>query len=252
MKKLRFAFLGLILAGLFNCNTVDQPKGRTGYIVTSVEFPAKSFTVKTIPESTDKILVRINGRGIPPESPISYELTPEDTKSVVGEVPEGNKTVKAVAMDVNGNIVAVGESSVNVIPLMLNKVKVVMGKTNVTATPEPSQVPSCQPQPSPTPIIIDKECKITIRREDLIYFRSGKIEESIRNSGCLIEIPGESPSPTVIPSVTPTSSPTPGRGGGSTGGGGGTNNNNGTPVNSTLNVIDGPPVDIISVTTPGP
>jgi hypothetical protein len=251
MKNLRLAVLGFFILNLFNCAFFNENKGQTGSIVISVVFPAKGYSVKTIPANTDKILVRIKGKGLPENSPIAFDLTRTDTRSVIGEVPEGEKSVKAVAIDKYGDIVAIAESKVNIIPLLNNQVTLDLKPVNLVPVTDGSAAPSCSPQPLPTPVFTEKPCIITISRENLPYFHAGTLENAIRNSGCRIELPGETPVPSQTPSV-PVPSPTGtilGHGGNS---GSSSGSNNGAGVNAGLNVIDGPPIDIISVTTPGP
>lgn len=193
-----------------------------GFVRASVKFPDRSFNIKVIPNNTDTILVKVSGEGL--TEPILFELTRENTSKLLKNVPQGDKQVNASAIDPNGNIIAKGQNSVNVIAQQLNTVEVELKLND-----------KINNSPSPEPV----NCQIQLEEKDLPLPEN--LAKAIQEAGCRI-IPKPTPTPTQSASPEPTSSisssPTPTQennqnfGSGSTG----SNSNN---VNSNINIIDG-------------
>jgi hypothetical protein len=266
MKKnlILTAFLGLNLLGLLNCAPANLGSNNYGYLNASVKFPDKKFSLKTIPESTENILVTISGEGYPQRSALPL-FTRENPSLLLLDVPEGQKVISAFARNKGGQVIATGSNTVNVIARKFNTVTVVLSEEAVAPTPTPRAVPT----PTPTPVasrepgsegplgsavpsvsitaepsaipsstpVVDEKCIVKISQADLPL--SSSLEQAIKDAGCDIAFPSPQPTATVT-----TSS-------GSGGSGSGGSSTSSVPV--TVNVNDGADVPAgVGLETPGP
>lgn len=256
INKFKLSLLSgfLLLPVITNCtgvNSAYHSSNNSGYVMASVKFPQKGFNLKTIPSDTALILVRISGDGIDSKRPLSVDLYQDNPTRIVSAVPQGNKRVKANAFDSNGNLLASGENTVNVIAQKLNRVEIELkeikkdpsegkGEPSSSPNPNPSVSPSSgtgttDPSPSVTPdplVPTPEPCIVKVGISDMPISKS--LESAIIEAGCKIQFP-QSPSP------TPEG-----------GGGGSSNSSSGASVNSSVTVIDGDPIDVLTIETPGP
>lgn len=258
INKFKLSLLSgfLLLPVITNCtgvNSAYHSSNNSGYVMASVKFPQKGFNLKTIPSDTALILVRISGDGIDSKRPLSVDLYQDNPTRVVSAVPQGSKLVKANAFDSNGNLLASGENTVNVIAQKLNKVEIELKevkkdlgdiKTEPSSSPNPNPSvspssgigtidPSPSPSTTPDPIIPTPEpCVVRVSLSDMPISKS--LETAIIEAGCTIQFPSS-------PSPTPEG-----------GGGGGGSSSSGASVNSSVTVIDGDPIDVLTIETPGP
>jgi hypothetical protein len=142
--KLATAALAAVLAA---CQPL--PHGGAGQIGMRVQFPGDGFQIKAIPDETASIRVTISGEGL--TSPATSNLT-RMQPSLLIKVPEGAKTVSAVAVDAAGKTLAQGSATVTVIANVKVTAQVVLApEPDVTPTPTPSPTPSSPPEPTATP-----------------------------------------------------------------------------------------------------
>lgn len=241
MKK-KYKILSLLsIIGItaYNCVPVGHNFFNSGTFITSVKFPDKNFHTKAIPDNTASIVVKVDGSGIAFDNPIFFELTRENPRKIITEVPEGSKKVTAKAYDSEGNFLAMGENTVNVIAKKLNRVEVELKVQTVTK-------PSASPEPSASP---KEPCIVRPDEQDLPISKT--LENAILTAGCKIVYPSNMPTPTPIPEVTasptdvlPTSEPTPTSTPSTTGGGSTFVGKQTGNASATVNVIEQPPSDI--------
>jgi hypothetical protein len=184
------------------------------FLRASVKFPYRSFNIKVIPDNTNFILVKVAGEGL--TEPILFELNRENTSKLLKNIPQGYKQVNASAIDEDGNIIAKGQNSVNVILHKLNTVEVEL-KLNDNLKPFPSIEPI--------------NCQIELYEKDLPLPEN--LAKAIQNAGCKITT---LPTPTPIPTSNITSSPSIPSSEFPNSSSSGTSNNN---VNTNVSVIDG-------------
>lgn len=236
MKK-NFVSL-LTLSGLFlipvGCSIVNNVNANSGSIKMAVKFPTgKNFSVKAIPTNTHVIIVQVSGTGINSTSPIFFNLTKDETSRTIHDVPQGDKTVKVIALSSNAELLAEGEGKVNIISQKLNRVEVELKETNKDI--QPTTPPTVMPSSSASPVS-SSECIITLKSEDVPL--KPYIEQEIIMAGCKIVVEtSPTPSPTVSPSIeaspSPTSTPVITSGGGA---GVPSDNNTGSSNNVPVNV----------------
>lgn len=249
-KKILTLVFSLNILNLAGCFSNVPGNNNSGYLMASVRFPEKKFSVKFIPDSTSVIIVQVEGDGLTSGNPISVYLTKDNSSRVINNVPQGNKTVKAFALDIDGKRLAEGQNTVNVIAQKLNKVelelKLIDRPTTIeTPSPQPSPLVSPSPVTSPSPVI--EKCIVRIVKEDLPL--SPSLEKSIKEAGCDIELP-EQPTPTPSDIVSPTPSATSAT---SSGGGGGTVPTSNQDIGLNVNVHDASPLPSgIGFETPTP
>lgn len=245
MKK-KYKILSLLsIIGLtgYNCAPIGHSFFNSGTFITSVKFPDKNFHTQAIPDNTASIVVKVDGSGIAFGDTIFFELTRENPRKIITEVPEGSKKVTAKAYDSEGNFLAMGENTVNVIAKKLNRVEVELKAQTIT---KPSA--SASPEPSS----LKEQCLVRLDEQDLPISKT--LENSILTAGCKIVYPSSMPTSTPIPEATasptdvlPTSEPTPTSTPSTTGGGGSTFVGKQTGnASATVNVIEQPPSDISS------
>lgn len=148
MNKKKFFLLTFLLMpsfGLFNCSKSFD--GNYGYMTTAVRFPSNSFSLKVIPDDTVKISVEVSGTGL--EEKISFELTKENNRKILTEVPVGEKNIEAKAFSATGVIIAQGSSVAEVIANK-NTVAEIELKT-IFSIPSPTPSPSVSVEPSTSP-----------------------------------------------------------------------------------------------------
>lgn len=241
----------LLLPVISNCtgvNSAYQNTNNSGYVMASVKFPQKGFNIKKIPDKTALILVRISGDGIDAKRPLSVDLYRDNPTRIISAVPQGDKEVRANAFDVNGNLLASGRNTVKIIAQKLAKVEIELEelKPNTDNTEDPDDVeakPSTSPtpvvsptpnegsiEPSPIPTPKDEPCIVKVSLSDMPL--SSSLELAIEEAGCEI----------LYPTATPT--PTPNGGGGSSS----TSNS----INTNVTVVDGNPIDVLTIETPIP
>jgi len=156
MNKKKFFLLTLLLMpsfGVFNCSKPFN--GNYGYMTTAVKFPANSFSLKVIPDDTVKISVEVSGVGL--EEKINFDLTKENNRKILTEVPVGKKNIEAKAFSVSGVILAQGSSEAEIIANQNTVAEIELKTVFSIPTPspsvsvEPSVIPSSDPSFIPVP-----------------------------------------------------------------------------------------------------
>lgn len=241
----------LLLPVISNCTGVNSAYNNTnnsGYVMASVKFPQKGFNIKKIPDKTALILVRISGEGIDNKRPLSVDLYRDNPTRIISAVPQGDKEVRANAFDVNGNLLASGKNTVKVIAEKLTRVEVELEelKPNSDNNDDPDDV--TKPSTSPTPIVSptpnggsiepspiatpkDEPCIVKVSLSDMPL--SSSLELAIEEAGCKI----------LYPTATPTPTPN---------GGGGGSSSTSNSINANVTVVDGNPIDVLTIETPIP
>lgn len=111
MKHKAAILIALIaLSGCFYESPMDS--WTDGAVVMQAKFPRQSMI---IPDSTNRIEVRMTGQGIPDGAVLSAYLSPEKTQVTFSGVPSGPKTVVAKAFDPDGEVIAIGSSEVIIV-----------------------------------------------------------------------------------------------------------------------------------------
>lgn len=200
MKKkfLRFCIMSALFFNTTSCFFNNNFALNTGSIKMSVKFPVNNkFSVKFIPENTYIIIVQVSGTGINSSVPLSFSLTKTESTRLINNVPQGNKTVKVTALSQSADLLAEGESTVNIISQTLNKVEVELKqvKNNTTSFPTQTPSPSIEPSVNPTPF----DCTINLEANNEL---KPYLEQQLIDAGCKIVTPSSTPTPT--PLVTPT------------------------------------------------
>lgn len=149
------AFLqGLVtLFILNNCSNIINTQKNTGYITIIAKFSEKQFNIKTIPESTNKIKLILNGNGI--TKPMHFDLTKEKP-SIRFESPNGDKIISAIAIDDKNTPLAIGLTGFYVKENQNNKVELSLIefiKNGEGLNPSPTPIPSSSIQPSSNPSV---------------------------------------------------------------------------------------------------
>ncbi|GIW22239.1 MAG: hypothetical protein KatS3mg068_1246 [Candidatus Sericytochromatia bacterium] len=199
---------------LISCSILDN---NYGFMRASVKFPERAFNIKVIPDNTSVILVKVVGEGL--NEPILFELDRNNTSKLLKNVPEGNKDVNASAFDEEGNVIAKGQNSVNVIAQQLNTVEVEL-KLNDKIKPTPSLEPV--------------NCKIELEEKD--FPLSENLSKAIEQSGCKIV---KKPTPNPSPSFSPTTEPTTPSSNTSDNFSSGSSSSSSNNVTSAINIVDG-------------
>ena len=246
INKFKLSLLSgfLLLPVITNCtgvNSAYHSSNNSGYVMASVKFPQNGFKIKTIPANTALILVRIVGEGINNQRPLSVDLYRDNPTRIVSAVPQGSKEVRANAFDSDGRLLASGQNTVNVIAQKLNRVEIELkevkkdpneGKGEPSSSPNPSVSPSSGTGTTdPYPIPTVPPCIVKVTLDDMPISKS--LELAIIEAGCTIQFPSS-------PSPTPD------------GGGGGGSSSTTNRINSSVTVIDGAPIDVLTIETPGP
>lgn len=100
--------------GLMGCTYYPgTPDWTEGDLVMRARFPERQ--AQAIPDTTQRIEVRVSGEGIPKTSVLSATLTPDQTLTHFAGVPAGAKLVAVKAYSADGAVVAVGSSPVTVV-----------------------------------------------------------------------------------------------------------------------------------------
>ncbi len=232
-KNIFIPILGLFLINIANCSNGLQ-SNKYGAISTSVKFPERKFSLKVIPDKTTLILVQIVGVGIDEKNPLTLTLSKDNSTRILDQVPQGEKTVKVIALDKDGTVLATGQTSINVIAQSLIKAEITLNNIK----PNNNQQKNCN-------------CTVQLSFSDLPLSKT--LEKSIIDAGCTIKIPTSPstiPSPTETPeasaspieSTKPISTPSPTattsiyRGFGNSGGGGSNVTPTTPPTSSPVNV----------------
>lgn len=114
MKQIAQLLIGLSLLGVTGCTYYPAtPDWTDGELVMRARFPDRA--IQAIPDTTDRIEVRVSGEGIPKGSVLSATLTPEQTLAHFTGVPAGDKTVVVKAYSAEGEVVAAGSSPVTIV-----------------------------------------------------------------------------------------------------------------------------------------
>lgn len=179
-KNIFIPILGLFLINTANCTNGLQ-NNKYGAISTSVKFPERKFSLKVIPDATSLILVQVVGVGIDEKNPLTINLSRDNSKHILDQVPQGEKIVKAIAIDTDGNVLATGQASVNVIAQSLTKAEINLNLIKISNN-------------------IQKDCIVDLSFSDLPLSKT--LEKSITDAGCTIKVP-KSP-PNAQPSPTQT------------------------------------------------
>lgn len=111
--KLKNVALSFLLVSVLACATEPLSKP-SGYVNIGVSFPQKGFSIKAIPESTEKIDIKISGEGL--TDPITRSIKKsESSKSIVVEkLPTGDKTIEVSASNGSNQVVAKASAKVNI------------------------------------------------------------------------------------------------------------------------------------------
>ncbi|MFN8578447.1 MAG: hypothetical protein U0354_16580 [Candidatus Sericytochromatia bacterium] len=206
-----------------------------GYLATKVKFPDNThFSIKFVPEKTQIILVQIKGKGL--NTPITFELSRNFTTRIIDTIPVGEKNITAKALDLSSKVLAIGGTTVNIIPNRLNKAElelkeykeenikepciVFIDQKDVPLSPLKEQIiknAGCQiilpsvapisdqinnigfdfPNTNPPTVIRRKSCTVFINPKDLPL--SSTTEKAIKNAGCEIVLPNNSITPVIDP-----------------------------------------------------
>jgi len=114
MKQIAQVLIGWSMLGLVGCTYYPAtPDWTEGDLVMQARFPQRQ--VQTIPDTTDRIEVRVSGEGIPKGAVLSAILTPEQTQAHFAGVPAGEKTVVVKAFSAEGEVLAAGSSPVTIV-----------------------------------------------------------------------------------------------------------------------------------------
>lgn len=114
MKQIAPLLIGWFMLGLTGCTYYPAaPDWTEGDLVMRARFSPRQ--VQTIPDTAERIEVRVSGEGIPKGSVLSAILTPEQTQAKFAGVPAGDKTVVVKAYDAEGMVVAAGSSPVTIV-----------------------------------------------------------------------------------------------------------------------------------------
>ena len=158
MKKRLFLLITLPVF-IYSCSK-DIYSNNKGNVSFSVKFPVRNFSIKSIPDQTEKIELKITGKNI--VDPIFFELNRNNPK-INTYVVEGNTFFEANALDKKNRILASG-SEKKLIRFYLNtKLSIVLGKkllpVAVKPTPVPDSIPvtidpTSVPVPTVTPTLI--------------------------------------------------------------------------------------------------
>lgn len=105
--------LGVVLAG---CAYVEPVSAWTdGVVAVQANFtPARALAA--VPVGTRRIAVRVTGVGVPEDAVLAATLTPEHSRAVFTDVPAGLKQVVAKAYDGEGQVLAVGQAALTIVP----------------------------------------------------------------------------------------------------------------------------------------
>lgn len=157
MKKvLKFSVFLQSLVTLFvlnNCSDITNTQRNTGYITIIAKFSEKQFNIKTIPESTNKIKLILNGNGI--RTPMYFDLTKEKP-SIRFESPNGDKIISAIAIDDKNTPLAIGITGLYVKEYQNNRVElnlIEFIKNSEGLNPSPTAIPNSSIQPSSNPSV---------------------------------------------------------------------------------------------------
>ncbi len=114
MKRIALLMISLNILGVTGCTYYPAtPDWTDGELIMRARFPARA--VQAIPDTTDRIEIRVSGEGIPKGSVLSASLTPEQTQAHFTGVPAGDKTVVVKAYSAEGEVVAAGSSPVTIV-----------------------------------------------------------------------------------------------------------------------------------------
>lgn len=114
MKQFAPFLIGCSFLGLLGCTYYPAtPDWTEGDLVIRGRFPERQ--VQAIPDTTDRIEVRVSGEGIPKGSVLSATLTPEQSQAHFAGVPAGDKTVVVKAYSAEGEVLAAGSSPVSIV-----------------------------------------------------------------------------------------------------------------------------------------
>lgn len=107
-NKLLYALLSTVF---FSCAISNNIKP-TSELALGVKFPQK-FSIKTIPQETEKISIKISGQDL--KDPVERSITRSDAGKVIfKDLPLGEKTVDIKAFDLKDNLLAQGSTSVKI------------------------------------------------------------------------------------------------------------------------------------------
>lgn len=236
-NEILVGLISLSLTAIYSCS--DLHTGNYGYLYTSVLFSQKAFVVKEIPLNTFSIAVEVTGDGL--VQPLSFNLTRENPKKLLNNVPTGIKLVKATARDNKGLTLATGENSVSVKANITNTVEVTLTEIAVSA-PIPTQSPVNTVQPvSSTPTAVP-------------------VDNPVNSPGVVVTVkpPEVIASPTLTPTPMPTPTPTNSSsisGGGSSSFTGGDNSDVGPNAVVNVTTLDGSPQPsgiVVQIVSPSP
>lgn len=151
MKK--YLIVPVLLFGIYSCNTINneliQPL--------KFSFVDKKFSIKQIPENTDRIDVTLS-RSSNFQS-IKFSLSKANPVKIV--YPDtGDYFIDAKALDDKGNLLAEASSNIKILPYIHNKITLTMAlvspspevKPSASIAPEPAPVTSPTPSSIPVPV----------------------------------------------------------------------------------------------------
>lgn len=114
MRQIFQHLIGVTFLGVMGCTYYPAtPEWTDGDLVMRARFPTRQ--VQAIPDTTQRIEVRVSGEGIPRGSVLSATLTPDQSQAHFAGVPAGEKTVVVKAYRAEGEVVAAGSSPVTIV-----------------------------------------------------------------------------------------------------------------------------------------
>lgn len=121
MERLKGAILGLAAVLLGGCTYLPASDAwSAGALAVQARFPASSSApggrrLQVIPEGAVRIEVRVSGEGVPADSVLAAQLTPDRSQTIFTGVPQGRKRVAAKAFDAGGLVLAAGQTEVSIV-----------------------------------------------------------------------------------------------------------------------------------------
>ncbi|MFN8671652.1 MAG: hypothetical protein U0457_06145 [Candidatus Sericytochromatia bacterium] len=123
MKKIASLFLLLTVFSCSNINNINYTSS-TGGVILKFDFP-KKFSIKAIPNSTEKIKIKISGEGL--QSSIEKIIDKNSDKvQTFKELPIGKKNIEIQAIDSKAIILAKGNKDLVIEGGKLNKAEIVL------------------------------------------------------------------------------------------------------------------------------
>lgn len=125
VKSLKNIALSFLLVSVLACST-EPLNSPSGYVNIGINFPQKGFSIKAIPDATEKIDIIIKGTGLTED--IKRSITKdESSKSIVIEkLPTGDKEIIVSASDKDNKVLAKASANINIEAGKINKVEITL------------------------------------------------------------------------------------------------------------------------------